>query len=189
MTILTNPEVIEIPEQPARSWLVSLVGFLLVAEAIFYIGLFPALVLLRLWQLPDFSLNQIFPVQQTLQSFELHFLTEPEPALQARWATGELLLSPGHAPALIYPILGVFLLPVSLFFLRGKRYGWTLAVLIQGVSLAVALATYFRYQPSYNYLLLFVGALLAFSLNFRGVKAAFFPLEAMTSPTNGELEP
>lgn len=188
MTIQSLPTTAETPVQATRSWLISLVGFLLFAEAIFLIALFPALILLRLWQLPDFSPSQILPFQQTLQTFDLQFLSDPEPALLARWATGEILLSPGHAPALIYPILGVILLPVSLFFLRGKRYGWTLAVLIQGISLAVALATYFRYQPSYTYLLLFACSYLAFSLNFHGVRTAFFPPEALTVTAEPELE-
>jgi hypothetical protein len=61
--------------QPVRSWLVSLVGFLLVAEAIFLIVLFPALILLRLWQLPNFSPSQLLPLQQTLQTFRLQLIT------------------------------------------------------------------------------------------------------------------
>jgi len=188
MTIQTVQDDNATQSQPVRSWLVSLVGFLLVSEAIFLMVLFPALILLRLWQLPDFSPSQLLPLQQTLQTFRLQLITTPELALQARWATGELQLLPGHAPALIYPFLGVTLLPVSLFFWRGKRYGWTLAVLIQGASLAIALATYFRYEPFYTYLLLFVCAMMAFSLNFHGVKTAFFPLEAVTKVTEPELE-
>lgn len=187
MTIKTHPAIAELPEKATRSWLTSLVGFLLLAEAIFLIILFPALIILRLWQLPDLSLDQIFPLSQTLQTFTLRIVSEPEPALLAHWATGDIQLSPGHAPALIYPILGMILIPVSIFFLRGKRYGWTLAVLIQGICLAVALATYFRYQPGYTYLLLFVCAILAFSLNFHGVKAAFFPAEILNASPDREL--
>ncbi len=188
MTIQTNPPVSEPPTQAARSWLISLVGFLLVAEAIYLITLFPALILLRLWELPDLSPNQLLPLQQTIETFRLQFVTQPEPAFLATWATGELMLSPGQAPAVIYPILGVILLPVSIFFLRGKRYGWTLAVLIQGTSLALALATYFRYQPNYTSLLLFICASLAFALNFHGVKTAYFPPEALSTAPDPMME-
>lgn len=188
MTVNIYPVHPETPAQASRPWLISLVGFLLIAEAIFLIVLFPSLILLRLWQLPDLSPSQLLPLQQTLETFELQFLSEPELTLFARWATGEVQLSPGHAPALIYPLLGMILIPVSIFFLRGKRYGWTVAVLIQGIGLAVALATYFRYQPSYAYLLLFVCAVMAFSLNFHGVKTAFFPSEMINGTIDPEME-
>ena len=169
--------------------MISLVGFLLVAEAIYLIALFPALILLQLWELPDLSPSQLLPLQQTIETFRLQIVTQPELALLATWASGELLLSPGQAPAVIYPILGLILLPVSIFFLRGKRYGWTLGVLIQGASLALALVTYFRYQPNYTYLLLFICALLAFALNFHGVKTAYFPPEALSATPDPLLEP
>jgi len=188
MSVNIYPVHAETPAKASRSWLISLVGFFLIAEAIFLIVLFPALILLRLWQLPDLSPSQLLPLQQTLETFELQFLSEPELTLLARWATGEVQLSPGHAPAVIYPILGIILIPVSIFFLRGKRYGWTVAVLIQGIGLAVGLATYFRYQSTYAYLLLFVCALMAFSLNFHGIKTAFFPSEMLNAAVDPTLE-
>ncbi|HWQ84814.1 MAG TPA: hypothetical protein VN363_09615, partial [Anaerolineales bacterium] len=64
MTVPNQTNLAETPVQASRSWLISLVGFLLVAEAVFLIVLFPALILLRLWQLPDLSPSQLLPLQK-----------------------------------------------------------------------------------------------------------------------------
>ena len=84
---------------------------------------------------------------------------------------------PGAFIGSAFSLLAILTLLTAIGFLRVQRFAWLYAMLIQGLSLLLALNLYLRGKPSYAYLLMLYGIFMAIYLNFSEVQAAFRPKE------------
>jgi hypothetical protein len=82
---------------------------------------------------------------------------------------GEVLLGFGCG------LLGVLALASAIGFLRVARGAWLLAVLVQGLNLALALVLYFESRPAFVYGMMVYGIVMVLYLHQVDVQAAFRP--------------
>jgi len=87
---------------------------------------------------------------------------------------------PGTLEFVLAQALGIGLIVASIAFglglLSGRRWGWIGAIVISGVSLAVAIGAWWADDPLYPAML--VNVIAVFYLNQRDVRAAFGELPA-----------
>jgi hypothetical protein len=87
---------------------------------------------------------------------------------------------PGTLEFVLAQALGIGLIVASIAFglglLSGRRWGWIGAIVISGVSLAVAIGAWWADDPLYPAML--VNVIAVFYLNQRDVRAAFGELAA-----------
>ena len=79
-------------------------------------------------------------------------------------------------------VMSIIFIPLSLLailaavgFLRLWRNAWTNAMLLQGLTLLIALILYFTGKPLYVYMLMLYGIFMVLYLNDHHVKTAFRP--------------
>jgi hypothetical protein len=82
----------------------------------------------------------------------------------------------------LFVLLAMLALAAAVGFLRVARGAWLLAVLVQGITLALALVLYFEGRPAYVYLIMLVPVVMVLYLHQDDVQAAFHPL----APTEAE---
>lgn len=83
-------------------------------------------------------------------------------------------------------VMSVVFIPLSLLtalaaagFLRVRRNAWTNAMLLQGLTLLVALILYFTAKPFYVYTLMLYSIFMVLYLNYHDVQMAFRPKPAI----------
>jgi hypothetical protein len=78
----------------------------------------------------------------------------------------------------LFMALALLALLASISFLRLRRAAWVSAMLVQGLSLLLALGVYLRDHPGsrlyhYSYLMMIYGLFMVVYLNYEPVQAAF----------------
>jgi hypothetical protein len=79
----------------------------------------------------------------------------------------------------LFALLAALALASALGFLRMARGAWLLAVLVQGINLALALALYFGQRPAYVYAMMVYSVFMVLYLHQADVQAAFRPDESL----------
>jgi hypothetical protein len=134
-----------------RPWSVTAVGLLLLLQAVGLFGLgathFAIVYLVDLWA--------------------------PLSALSA----GELLLGVVNmvVMSIIFIPLSLLAVMAAIGFLRLWRNAWTNAMLLQGLTLLIALILYFTAKPFYVYILMLYSIFMVLYLNYYHVQMAFRP--------------
>jgi hypothetical protein len=77
----------------------------------------------------------------------------------------------------IYVLIALVAALAAAGFLDRWPHAWLHAMIVQGVSLAVALVSYFRSRPGYIYLVMAYCAFMVLYLNYYEVRAAFAEAE------------
>jgi hypothetical protein len=97
--------------------------------------------------------------------------------------TRETLLSnlPTSLMSGAFNLMGLLGLITSLSFLRLERFAWLYAMVIQGLSLLMALTLYLRGKPFYIYLIMLYGIFMVIYLNYPEVQSAFKPKPPITN--------
>jgi hypothetical protein len=75
----------------------------------------------------------------------------------------------------VFALLGVLALAAAIGFFRVARGAWLLAVLVQGIDLALALVLYFADRPAFVYGMMVYGIVMVLYLHQADVQAAFRP--------------
>ena len=78
----------------------------------------------------------------------------------------------------VFALLAMLAMAAALGFLRQARGAWLLAVLAQGIDLAVALLLYLESRPAYVYGMMVYGIVMVLYLHQADVQAVFRPDEA-----------
>ena len=73
----------------------------------------------------------------------------------------------------VFVSLSVLAILAAIGFLRLRRAAWTVALLVQGSALLIALILYFREKPWYAYILMLCGIFIVLYLNTYDVRMAF----------------
>lgn len=102
-------------------------------------------------------------------------------------------LSPGlwqdHRDGLLlgvaFAVLAALALASAIGFVRVAPGAWLLAVLVQGLNLALALLLYFQARPSYVYVMMVYGVVMVLYLHQADVQAVFRVDEAPAEGGNG----
>lgn len=132
-----------------RPWPVTAVGLLLLLQAVVLFGIgafyFAAVYLLDLWApLAALSAEELF-----------------------LGVLDKTLLS------IIFIPLSLLAILVAISFLRLWRNAWTNAMLLQGLTLLIALILYFTGKPFYVYILMLYSIFIVLYLNYHEVQVAF----------------
>jgi len=134
-----------------RTWPVTAVGLLLLLQAAGLLGLgaiyFARVYLLDLW------------APMSALSFEELF----------SGVVNDVFMS------IIFIPLSLLAILVAISFLRLWPNAWTNAMLLQGLSLLIALLLYFTGKPWYVYILMLYSIFVVLYLNYYDVKMAFRP--------------
>jgi hypothetical protein len=85
----------------------------------------------------------------------------------------------------LFVLLAMLALAAAMGFLRVARGAWLLAVLVQGITLALALLLYFEDRSAYVYLIMLISVVMVLYLHQDDVQAAFRPVTL----TPNEAEP
>jgi hypothetical protein len=93
------------------------------------------------------------------------------PLSEALWNTQRAAVVTGF----VFALLAVLALAAAIGFGRVAPGAWLLAVLVQGLNLALALVLYFKGRPDYVYLMMLIGVLMVLYLHQSDVQAAFRP--------------
>jgi hypothetical protein len=112
------------------------------------------------------------------------------------WRTDSPLFSPEHlaqATGLTLAVLAALALAAAVGLLRLLPGAWLIAVLVQGGTLALALAHYFGPppQPPFVYLMMLYGLVMVLYLHQADVQAAVRPRPEppASAPVGGQAEP
>lgn len=114
-----------------------------------------------------------FALMGALSLLPLGVLWPLSPAL---WNTQRAAVLTGF----VFSLLATLSLAAAAGFLRVARGAWLLAVLVQGLNLALALVLYFEGRPAYVYLMMVYGILMVLYLHQADVQAAFRPAPSAT---------
>ena len=135
------------PSQATRSWPVRLTGLLLVMEAVI-------IVTIHVLNLSDFDWNVLLAADNDVI---------PDLPDAALLAVAVALL---FVPSVFLSVLAA----IGLFFIW--RTGWMLAILTQGLTLAICLVLNLQDKPGIIYPIMLVSILLVLNLNSFEVRAA-----------------
>jgi magnesium-transporting ATPase (P-type) len=134
-----------------RTWPVTAVGLLLLLQAV---GLF--------------GLGAIH--------FAAVYLLEPLGQMLELSAEEQLLgMIKGIVMSMIFIPLSLLAIMAAVGFLRLWRNAWTNAMLLQGLTLLIALILYFTGKPFYVYILMLYSIFMVLYLNYYHVQMAFRP--------------
>lgn len=159
-------------ERKRTSWLVKVAGGWSVIQGLYFLFLFPTLIFLHLYQL----------YQSTLSLREFVELCSMMKIEAERWWLLEFVFKFGNVtisyaqefyPSLWYMILALPSLIVGVLIWRRWRYARTIALLLEVLVLAFALAWYANEFHPYLYGVMAVSIILVFYLNHYEVKIAF----------------
>ncbi len=113
------------------------------------------------------------------------------PMTDALWNTQRTAVLTGFT----FALLAALALASAIGFLRVAHGAWLLAVQVQGLNLALALALYYAGRPAYVYGMMLIGVLMVLYLHQADVQAAFRPPPAepaepnLTAPEPSEAGP
>lgn len=132
-----------------RPWPVTAVGLLLLLQAVVLFGIgafyFAAVYLLDLWApLSALSIEELF-----------------------LGVLDKTLMSTIFIPLSLLAVLA------AISFLRLQRNAWTNAMLLQGLTLLIALLLYFSGKPWYVYILMLYSIFMVLYLNYHDVQMTF----------------
>jgi hypothetical protein len=91
------------------------------------------------------------------------------PMTEALWNTQRAAVVTGF----IFALLATLALAAAVGFMRVASGAWLLAVLVQGINLALALVLYFEGRPAYVYMMMLYGIVMVLYLHQDDVQAAF----------------
>jgi len=185
---MMNTEAVKVPRSKhrrKRSWPVTVVGILLLLQAVFLVSIFPVLLGYEFYQLPEITFDSLFPESGGIAPLRLE--VESLRGLQINIYVADQVV---HIPlkiltAMVFSFISVAVLLTSIAFLALWRHAWTLAVFLQGLILLASLIIYFYAHHPYIYLVMLFSIFLVFYLNYYEVRITFQVLPG--SPTgNGE---
>jgi hypothetical protein len=156
-----------------RKWPVTAVGLLLLLEALFLAGIFPALVVLEFSKLPGGQLGLLFPAGGGIAPLHVYFSGLGEFLLTVQFASVSVAIPARITTSAIFGLLSPLLLVTGIAFLNQWRRAWMLAVFLQALFLSLALIFYFNLRHGYVYLVMLYSSYLVFYLNHHDVKIAF----------------
>ena len=134
-----------------RTWPVTAVGLLLLLQAVGLFG-FGAI------------------------HFATVYLLEPLGQMLELSAEEQLLgMIKGIVMSIIFIPLSLLAILVAIGFLRLWRNAWTNAMLLQGLTLLIALLLYFGGKPWYVYILMLYSVFMVLYLNYHDVRMTFRP--------------
>ncbi len=164
---------VNLPQSKKRPWSVTTVGFLLILQAVFLFLLFPVLVGFEVYKMPDAQLSWLIGAQGPVLPDRVEILNLRQ--LQATLVYPNLRVPvPGNViTSLAYCSLALPALVTAIFFLRLRKHAWTIAVLWQGVILALSLFIYYNFRHPFVYLAMVSGIFMIFYLNYFEVRQAF----------------
>ena len=166
-----NPETQSSPRK--RKAPVTLVGILLLLQAVFLFALFPALVVINFIQRPEAHLVMFFTPDK-------HFIL-PRVELESP-DTLDILFHFPHdtvsvpgkiVTGLVFFWLSTPALLAGFLFLSGWRHAWSLSLLVQVVLLGLSLIIYFKFRHPYVYLVMLYSIFMVFYLNHYEIQQTF----------------
>lgn len=159
--------------QRKRPWSVTAVGILLILQGIFFFLVFPALVGIEIYNMPEARLSWLFAEDGSLLPLRIEVIDLNSFEFLLDFSTMRVPIPGSVITSFAFETLALPLLVTGFLFLRLWRHAWTLAVLLEGVILALALVVYFNFRHPYIYLLMISGIFMVFYLNYFEVQLAF----------------
>lgn len=156
-----------------RPWSVTAVGILLILQGIFLFLVFPALVGIEIYNMPEARLSWLFTEDGSLLPLRIEVIDINSLEFLLDFSTMRVPIPGPVITSFVFETLALPLLVSGFLFLRLWRHAWTLAVLLEGAILALALVVYFNFRHPYIYLLMLSGIFMVFYLNYYEVQLAF----------------
>jgi hypothetical protein len=173
----TSSHVSVIPEPPAgsrrRPWSVTAVGVLLILQALFLFLIFPFLVGIEIYNQPEARLSLLFNQDGSLAPLRVEIIDLNKLEVLLDFTSMRVPIPSRVITSFAFSSLALPLLITGFLFLRMWRHAWTLAVLLEGAILAIALYVYFNFRHPYIYLMMVSGIFMVFYLNYYEVQLAF----------------
>ncbi len=160
-------------EQRKRPWSVTAIGILLILQGLFLFLVFPSLVGIEIYNLPGARLAWLFAEDGSLLPLQIEVIDLYRLEFLLDFSTMRVPIPGPIISSFVFAALALPLLVSGFLFLRLWRHAWTLAVLLEGAILALALFVYFNFRHPYIYLLMISGIFMVFYLNYFEVQLAF----------------
>ena len=155
-----------------------MVGILLLLQALAAALLYPVLATLEVWQAPGMRGRPIVPLGDLLSPGRLASLSMAQSPLTLSIRGASVEIPPAVLAGEFFVLLSVPLLLVGILFLVSWRPAWVGAILLQALTLALALLVYFRHRPLYVYPIMLYGIVMVLYLNHFEVREVFLPRSA-----------
>ena len=156
-----------------RTWAVTAVGLLLLFQAIVLAGLSPLLIVVELSRLPASAWAPLIGDDGFQDSDMDRLLTLPESTLESLAEELDLDRMEDVATGTVFMPLSVLALVAAFGFLGLWRHAWTLASLLQGLTLLIALLLYLDRKPWYIYVLMLYSIVMVLYLHDGDVRHPF----------------
>jgi len=156
-----------------RTWAVTAVGLLLLFQALVLAGLSPLLLAIEISRLPASALVPLIG-EDGFQDTDLdRLLALPESTLELLAEELDLERMTDVATSILFVPLSVLALVAAFGFLGLWRHAWTLALLLQGLTLLIALLLYLDSKPWYVYILMLYSIVMVLYLHDGDVRHPF----------------
>ncbi len=176
-TVQDSSKIIETQVNPTetrkRSWPVTAAGMLLILQALFLLLTFPVLVGIEIYNLPDARLSWLINADGSLPPVRLEIIDLSKLEVLLDFSVMRIPIPSRVITSFAFSTLALLLLVTAFLFLRLWKHAWTLAVLFEGIILAIALFVYFNFIHPYIYLIMISGIFMVFYLNYYEVQMAF----------------
>jgi hypothetical protein len=156
-----------------RTWAVTAVGLLLLFQAIVLAGLSPLLLAIELSRLPASAFAPLIGEDGFQDSDLDRLLTLPESTLESLAEEFDLERIENVAISTVFMPLSVLALVAAFGFLGLWRHAWTLASMLQGLTLLIALLLYLDSRPWYIYILMLYSIVMVLYLHDGDVRHPF----------------
>ena len=156
-----------------RTWAVTAVGLLLLFQAIVLAGLSPLLIAVELSRLPAPALDPLIGDDGFQFSDLDRLLALPESTLELLAEELDLERMADVATGIVFMPLSVLAIVAAVGFLGLWRRAWTLALLLQGLTLLTALLLYLDRKPWYIYILMLYSIVMVLYLHDGDVRHPF----------------
>jgi len=156
-----------------RTWAVTAVGLLLLLQALVLAGLSPLLIAIELSRLPASAWAPLIGDDGFQDSDLDRLLTLPESTLESLAEELDLDRMEDVATGTVFMPLSVLALVAAFGFLGLWRHAWTLASLLQGLTLLIALLLYLDSKPWYIYVLMLYSIVMVLYLHDGDVRHPF----------------
>jgi len=156
-----------------RTWAVTAVGLLLLFQAIVLAGLSPLLIAVEFSRLPASAWAPLIGDDGFQDSDLDRLLALPESTLESLAEELDLERMADVATGIVFMPLSVLAIVAVFGFLGLWRSAWTLALLLQGLTLLTALLLYLDRKPWYIYILMLYSIVMVLYLHDGDVQQAF----------------